>query len=278
MRTLMSCWCGMATLLTHRSGRLRVWADEDPAPTVFDQPDFNVDRFWHGGQQFDVKHMPRRELDTWVKLIESGRGWDGYPTPVVGIHGLVSGVVLVDPDRYLGAVRDRVGRVPPAFVRNTQMSTEKLTGVVTELERCADRGDYLLFHRLAADAIRAGFIGWFAAQGRYWPLEKRLTTRLQLARRADLADLEQRALDRAHTPATARGAQTTAHRTHRSRRRSATLTARQTRQATSDSCHEPAHAFQTLTCASIPQMRPDGNGGRLAMAPSPSSGCRGSKR
>jgi hypothetical protein len=168
-------------------------ADEDPAPTVFDQPDFNVDRFWHDGQQFDVKHMPRLELETWVELIESGRGWDGYPTPVVGIHGLLSGVVLVDPDCYLGAVRDRVGRLPQAFVRNTQMSTGTLTGLFTELERCADRGDYLLFHRLAADAIRAGFIGWFAAQGRYWPLEKRLTTRLQLAGRGDLADLEQRA-------------------------------------------------------------------------------------
>jgi len=168
-------------------------ADEDPAATVFDQPDFNVDRFWHDGQQFDVKHMPRLELETWVELIESGRGWDGYPTPVVGIHGLVSGVILADSDGYLAAVLDRVGHVPPAFVRNTRTSTETLTAIFTELEGCADRGDYLLFHRLAADVIRTGFIGWFAAQGRYWPLEKRLTARLQLAGRAELADLEQRA-------------------------------------------------------------------------------------
>jgi hypothetical protein len=105
---------------------------------------------------------------------------------------LLSGVVLVDPNGYLAAVRDRVAQVPPALVQNTQVSKETLSGVFLELERCADRRDHLLFHRVAADAIRAGFIGWFAAHGRYWPLEKRLATRLQLAGRPDLADLEQR--------------------------------------------------------------------------------------
>jgi hypothetical protein len=167
-------------------------ADEDPAPAVFDRPDFNIDRFWRDGQQFDVKHMARSELDTWVELVEAGNGREGYPTPAIGLHGLVSGIVLLDERGYLEAVKDRIGRVPPAFVHGAQMSSETRDNYLTELARCADRGDYLLFHRLAADAIREAFIGWFAAHGRYWPLEKRLTVRLQLAGRADLADLERR--------------------------------------------------------------------------------------
>jgi hypothetical protein len=159
---------------------------------VFDRPDFNVDRFWRDGQQFDVMHMTRRELDTWVEVVDSGNGQEGYPTPVVGIHGLVCGVVLMDEHGYLEATKNRIGRVPAAFVHASQISDETRSNYLSELERCADRGDYLLFHRIASTAIREAFIGWFAAHGRYWPLEKRLTQRLQLAGYPDLAVLERR--------------------------------------------------------------------------------------
>jgi hypothetical protein len=166
-------------------------ADPEPQPLVFDhEPSFVVDRFWHAGQQFDVKHIVRAEVDSWVEAVEAGEGRSGYPMPVVGIHGLVNGVVLADSGGYAAGIRERMRHVPAPFRRAAWLSGEAAEAFLQELRRCVDRGDYLLFHSLAVEAIRAAFIGWFAARDLYWPHEKRLSERLALAGYPDLAELE----------------------------------------------------------------------------------------
>jgi hypothetical protein len=169
-------------------------ADLDPAPAVFHQePSFVVDRVWRAGQQFDVKHITRREIDGWADAVEAGEGRSGYPMPAIGIHGLLAGIVLADESGYAAAIRSRVASVPAAFRRAARMQAETASAYLQELEWCVERGDHLLFHSLAVDAIRAGFIAWFAAGDRSWPHEKRLSQRLQLLGHPDLAELERRA-------------------------------------------------------------------------------------
>jgi hypothetical protein len=127
------------------------------------------------------------------RCVEAGEGRSGYPMPAIGIHGLLAGIVLADENGYAAAVRSRVASVPAAFRRAARMQAETASAYLQELERCVERGDHLLFHSLAVDAIRAGFIASFAAGDRYWPPEKRLSQRLQLLGHPDLAELERRA-------------------------------------------------------------------------------------
>jgi Domain of unknown function (DUF4037) len=167
-------------------------ADLDQAPVIFDEPGFVIDRIWRAGQQFDVKHTTRREVDGWIDAVEAGNGRSGYPMPVIEIHGLTAGVVLADEQGYAAAIRDRLAHVPAAFRQAARMSDEALGAYLQELERCAERGDDLLFHSLAVDAVRSAFIGWFANNDRYWPHEKRLLERLKLLGQRDLVELERR--------------------------------------------------------------------------------------
>ena len=80
--------------------------------------------------------------------------------------------------------------MPDALVSGTSavFVPDALDLVLDQLEACVARNDGLLFHSMAADLMRRAYIAWFARQGRYWPHEKRLQTRLVHLDRADLAE------------------------------------------------------------------------------------------
>jgi hypothetical protein len=167
-------------------------ADASPEPIVYHVASaFVVDRVWTAGQQLDVKHMTRAELDSWAEAVETGEGRAGYPMPVIGIHGLVNGVVLADDQGHAARLISRLMHVPVRFRRAAALSDEAVAGNLQELSGCVRRGDQLLFHSLAVEAVRAAFIAWFATRDMYWPHEKRLGQRLRRLGHGDLAALEE---------------------------------------------------------------------------------------
>jgi hypothetical protein len=167
-------------------------ADPAPAPTAFDQVGFVLDRFWLEGQQIDVKHVSTAEVEAWAEAVEAGEGRRGYPMPVVSVHGLLEGIVLLDQTGVAADLRDRLRSVPPAFRDRTARDAAQARGSYPdELAAAAKRADPLLFHSMAAEYLRTLFIAWFAANEAYWPHEKRLGARLRLMRRDDLAALEE---------------------------------------------------------------------------------------
>jgi hypothetical protein len=166
-------------------------ADPRPEPTVFDQVGFVLDRFWLNGQQVDVKHVSATEVEAWAGAVEDGEGRRGYPMPVVSVHGLISGIILSDESGLAAEFRDRLRTVPHAFRSGaTDAAVQAQTSYPDALAGCAESGDGLLFHGLAADYLRTLFIAWFAVNDFYWPHEKRLGVRLRLMGRGDLAALE----------------------------------------------------------------------------------------
>lgn len=166
--------------------------DPSPEPTVFDQVGFVLDRFWLDGQQIDAKHVSIAEVEAWVSAVEVGEGRHGYPMPVVSVHGLVEGIVLSDHRGQAAELRSRLRTLPPAFrERAAVAAAEARSSYPDELAAAIARGDGLLFHGMAAEYLRTLFIAWFAANRAYWPHEKRLSTRLRLMRRNDLATLEE---------------------------------------------------------------------------------------
>ena len=94
-------------------------ADSMPAPEQFGEPGFVVDRFWVDGQQVDVKHFTRDEVDDWIGQVSAGGGTDGYPMPVIALHDLINGVVLQDPAGEAAALRRRMARPPDALATRT---------------------------------------------------------------------------------------------------------------------------------------------------------------
>ena len=166
-------------------------ADASPIPTVFDEPGFILDRFWLDGQRIDAKHTTTAEVDAWVGAVEAGGGRHGYPMPVVSVHGLMNAVVLSDDRGVTDELRRRLRHVPLALrSRASDAAAKARSSYPGELAGAAERGDGLLFHSLATEYLRTLFIAWFADNDVYWPHEKRLSTRLRLMRRDDLADLE----------------------------------------------------------------------------------------
>lgn len=163
-------------------------ADSEPAPQVFDQTGFRLDRFWFRGQQIDARHVTVAEFEGWIRAVEGGGGMGGYPMPVIAVHGLVSGVLLADSSGLAGAARDRLRELPPALqVTSEQAFRNAGPHYLKELRGCVERADGLLFHGLVTEAVRSAFLAWFAAQGLYWPHEKRLGRRLTEIGRSDLA-------------------------------------------------------------------------------------------
>lgn len=165
-------------------------ADGEPSALSIDEPGFVVDRFFLDGQQVDVHHHTVAELDHWVAEISTGRGDTGYPMPVIGLHALMSGIILADDGR-IGVFRTAFADVPTAFISATAARERSgRDSYLDELDRCVDRHDGLLFHSLAVEALHRGFIAWFARHNWYWPHEKRLGQRLTVLGSPDLAALE----------------------------------------------------------------------------------------
>ncbi len=165
-------------------------AEPAPKPEWFHQRGFILDRFWMAGQQIDTKHVPIAEVRDWVGQVEAGGGTSGYPMPVIAVAGLLAGEVLVDERSEARALRARLQTVPAALVTHTSavFAPEALDLFLEQLEACVARGDGLLFYSMATDLMGKAYIAWFARQGRYWPHEKRLQTRLVHLGRADLAE------------------------------------------------------------------------------------------
>lgn len=165
-----------------------------PEPKYFDEAGFVLDRFWLAGQQIDVKHVAVGEVRSWVERVEDGGGTSGYPMPAVALHGLLTGDVLTDPRGDCQKQQARIQKVPEAFSARTAdiFEPEALDGYWENLTACVDRGDGLLFYSLAAELLRRAYIAWFAAQGLYWPHEKRLQARLVGLGRTDLAEGDRR--------------------------------------------------------------------------------------
>lgn len=164
-------------------------ADPAPIPEYFDQEGFVLDRFWFDGQQLDLKHVSLAEVDTWITRVEAGGGMSGYPTPLIALHGLRSGELLVDPEGEGARTQLRVSGVPETVLARARQAAEPaaLEPFLKELRLCVQRGDGLLFVQLAGDVMRRAYISWFLSQGLYWPHEKRLQRRLADLGRADLA-------------------------------------------------------------------------------------------
>lgn len=168
-------------------------SDSAPTPQQFQEPNFNLDRFWAEGQQFDVKHVALDEFLLWVEGVDAGRGFTGYPMPVIVMHALTTGVVVFDEQRLASELRDRLTPPGDGYVMSSMdrwFSARR--GYLDELEKAVERGDGLLFDGLAVEAVRLAFIAWFAGQGRYWPHEKRLSVRLRRMGFDDLAASERR--------------------------------------------------------------------------------------
>jgi hypothetical protein len=179
-----------------------VWAAELPSTSLRPpegiaeaQPDPVVqashDRFFASGQEFDVNHIRLADWNDWIEQLERGSGCSGYPMPVVAAHGLSSGIVLLDRSDAGSRLQAQLAAFPEALsVGASQRARREMPSFLEVLERCAEEGDGLLFHSEISQAARLAWIGWFAAQGRYWPFEKRLNLRLRLLGRKDLADAE----------------------------------------------------------------------------------------
>ena len=163
--------------------------DSSPRPRVW----ANQETFHVAGQEYGVAHHTLAQWQSWVVELNEGRGTEGYPTPVIAAHGLLSGLLLSDPD---GSGR-KIQRALQSFPDRLRLSTllrarEALPDTLIVLDACASQNDGLLFHAELVKAARQVWLAWFSAQRRYWPLEKRLTTRLRMMGRNDLACAEER--------------------------------------------------------------------------------------
>lgn len=168
-------------------------ADPEPEAIAFDQPNFRVDRFFVRGQQIDAKHVTVGGVDAWREAVERGGGMSGYPMPAIAIHGLTSGVVLRDPRGVGSTYQASLAVLPEAFrAAAAQRAVSSADSYFEELDRCAARGDGLLFHDQLVAFVRLLFIAWFARRGEWWPHEKRLSERLRRAGQEELAQLEER--------------------------------------------------------------------------------------
>ena len=161
--------------------------DPTPAPRVWPrQENFHVD-----GQEFGVAHYLLSEWKDWLAEMEQGQGCDGWPTPVIAAHGLLHGVLVHDPANAGAALKTRLHRFPPRLRTQPGLRARIALPDYIEVLVAAERTkDGLLFHGELVKILRLLWIGWFSARELYWPLEKRLTTRLRIMGREDLASLE----------------------------------------------------------------------------------------
>lgn len=144
-------------------------ADTAPAPTAFDQPGFCLDRFWLGGEQVDITHRTRADLDTWAQQVIAGEGWrrGAYPSPIVALSGLVYGVPMFGTWAQRGRVTAATGAVRAATVLAlTDGAYDE------ELGKAALRSEAWLFHELLLELIHVALVCWFAGNGHLYPFAK----------------------------------------------------------------------------------------------------------
>ncbi|MPZ48187.1 MAG: hypothetical protein GEU75_02550 [Dehalococcoidia bacterium] len=164
-------------------------ADGHPFPRTFDRQE----TLWVAGQEFGVSHITQQEWAQWLQLLDDGEGCSGYPMPVIAAHGLLSGVLLHDPAGTGSELQLRLNQFPESLrLKAVSRARLGLPTYLEVLEKCDELGDGLLFHGELSRASCLAWIGWFSAQRRYWPLEKRLGLRLRLMDRNDLAEMEER--------------------------------------------------------------------------------------
>jgi len=145
------------------------------APVQYHQPGFYLDRFWMGGRQVDVPHVPRSVFDDWLRAVMAGGGWERreHPLPLAAVAGFAYGVILSDDGGTGAAARAEVAAFPTSLVeRSRALLAEQLPEYEDVLDGCARRGDGWLFHEVLADGLRYVFVSWFAAEHRYWPHHK----------------------------------------------------------------------------------------------------------
>jgi hypothetical protein len=161
--------------------------DDAPRPRVWQRQE----SFHASGQEFGVAHHMLREWETWIDELTQGRGCEGYPTPVIAAHGLQSGLLVHDPEGTWLALRQRLESFPERLRLDApRRASDAMPDYLNVLEDCARMDDDLLFHGELVKAARLLWIGWFSANRRYWPLEKRLGRRLGQMGRPDLAAAE----------------------------------------------------------------------------------------
>jgi hypothetical protein len=164
-------------------------ADAEPAPRVWSRQEC----FYGSGQEYGVAHYTLDEWRSWLAELNEGRGTEGYPTPVIAAHGLLSGLLISDSNGLGRHTQEALQDFPDKLrIATSSQVRTALPDALRVLEACARQDDGLLFYGELAKAARLLWLGWFSAQRRYWPLEKRLAVRLRLMGRHDLAQAEER--------------------------------------------------------------------------------------
>ena len=148
-------------------------ADIDRGVRAFDQPGFQLESFYLGGQQVDVMHRKVADLTDWWSQLCAGDGWQpAQPLPVVALSGLRYGLVL---SGELAKVLPDLDTVPAPFVSATaRAAKDQITEYMPFLTAAATNGDGWLFHQMLTLPVQTVYIAYFAGHGHLYPFAKRL--------------------------------------------------------------------------------------------------------
>lgn len=114
--------------------------------------------------------------------MRAGHGWEGsdYPRPLAAVSGFRYGMLLHDPAGEGSRRLRHLDAFPSDLVRvSREALLAEVPGYRTELQRCAERGDGLLFHELLTKVERTILVAWFSVRGIYMPHEKWLARSIQ---------------------------------------------------------------------------------------------------
>jgi hypothetical protein len=160
---------GRETLIARLDERAR------ERPEVIDYRDIHIDRFWVGGQEYELAHYTVDHFEQAMEAVHSGSDLPGREivNPLALAAAFREAVFLVDP-RGKGKRVQETLREFPAYLkaRATQAARNNRERRMNELRTHARRGDWFPFHSALTSATRTVLQAIFAQREVYWTGDK----------------------------------------------------------------------------------------------------------
>jgi hypothetical protein len=140
-----------------------------------DYQDVHLDRFTRAGQEYNLAHRTLAGIQEAVQAVAAGNGLDrvGILDPLVTVSGFCYGELLADAGGQGAALRTSLRPFPPRLQAELQrVLRSRHTAQLGDLDKFAQRADWLSFYSALVAAVRLVMQALFAMHGVYYPGDK----------------------------------------------------------------------------------------------------------